>query len=282
MRVLLIGQSDRPEMLPVVNWLRDRTSAETLRRQSSIVATAGNDWHPDLIVVLESHPDEYSLGDINALFATEPLARIVCCAGAWSESAGRTRKHWPLALRVPTTSAIPRLEREWELLAHQQTTNYLPPTGSREEWFAAHHPELAAHPNPSGRRVRLISPDPAYRQMLADALASIGLSLSEPPSDVILYDIDPWQSDRIDDLQKLSETAPVITVTGWITPTDEAALLSAGASAVIPKLGDIHRLLAVIEHHETLVAIREGLADIEAGRTRPAEEVLNDLKARNL
>lgn len=34
------------------------------------------------------------------------------------------------------------------------------------------------------------------------------------------------------------------------------------------------------EHQETLAAIREGLADIEAGRTRPAEEVLNDLKAR--
>lgn len=247
MRVLLIGDADRAEMQPIVNWLRDRTSVETLRRQSSIAATAGDGWHPDLIVVLESHPDEYSLGDIHILFASEPLARIVCCAGAWSESAGRTRKLWPLALRVSATSAIPRLECEWELLQDQQTTNYLPPTGSREEWFAAHHPELGAQANPPGRRVRLISPDPAYRQMLANALTSVGLSLSERSSDVIVYDFDPWQPEQIDELQKLSETAHVIAVTGWITPAEEAALLSVGATAVIPKLGDIHRLLAAME-----------------------------------
>ncbi len=250
MHVLLIGDADRAEMQPIVNWLRDRTSAETLRQTSSITEMAGNDWHPDLIVVLESHPDEYSLDDINALFAAEPLARIVCCAGAWSESAGRTRKHWPLALRAPATSAIARLEREWEFLNHHHVTNYLPPTGSREEWFAIHHPELAAHAIPSGRRVRLISPDPAYRQMLADALVSVGISLigpSEQSSDVIVYDIDPWQSERIEELRAMSGTTPVVAVTSWITPTEEAALLSAGAAVVIPKLGDIHQLMAAME-----------------------------------
>jgi predicted transcriptional regulator len=34
------------------------------------------------------------------------------------------------------------------------------------------------------------------------------------------------------------------------------------------------------ERQETLAAIREGLADIEAGRTRPVEETLHELKAR--
>ncbi len=34
------------------------------------------------------------------------------------------------------------------------------------------------------------------------------------------------------------------------------------------------------EHQVTLAAIREGLADIDAGRTRPVEELIHELKAR--
>jgi len=34
------------------------------------------------------------------------------------------------------------------------------------------------------------------------------------------------------------------------------------------------------DQQETLAAIREGLADIEAGRTRPVEVTLRELKAR--
>ena len=34
------------------------------------------------------------------------------------------------------------------------------------------------------------------------------------------------------------------------------------------------------ERHETIVAIREGLDDLEAGRVRPAEEVLAELRQR--
>jgi hypothetical protein len=37
------------------------------------------------------------------------------------------------------------------------------------------------------------------------------------------------------------------------------------------------------EREETLEAIRQGLADVEAGRTRPAEDVIRDLcRKRNL
>ena len=35
------------------------------------------------------------------------------------------------------------------------------------------------------------------------------------------------------------------------------------------------------ERAETLEAIREGLADVEAGRTRPAEDVIRDLCRRH-
>ena len=34
------------------------------------------------------------------------------------------------------------------------------------------------------------------------------------------------------------------------------------------------------EHQATLAAIREGLADIDAGRTRPVEDLIGELRAR--
>ena len=35
------------------------------------------------------------------------------------------------------------------------------------------------------------------------------------------------------------------------------------------------------EHQETLAAIREGLEDIDSGRTRPVEELIQELRARH-
>lgn len=53
-------------------------------------------------------------------------------------------------------------------------------------------------------------------------------------------------------------------------------LLEADASLVSPE--DV--LARWRERQSTLAAIREGLADIDAGRTRPVEELLEELRAR--
>ena len=52
-------------------------------------------------------------------------------------------------------------------------------------------------------------------------------------------------------------------------------LVSEGAAQMSPELA----LALWREREETLAAIREGLADVEAGRTYPAEEVLRELRA---
>lgn len=253
-RVALIGDGDRAEMRPIADWLAQQTAGAELHRAGSIkefLAHQVNKRPADLIVLLESQPDDYTAADVSALFAAAPIGRIVCCAGAWSESAGRTRKTWPLALRVPAVSAIARLEREWRHVLNQSQEIPLPPTASREEWFAAHHPGLPEGPR-NGKRVLVVSPDAAYRQWLVDCLATAGCAVMDDirsACDVLLWDVDPWSATRQDDLRRqMAASAPttVIAVSGWVTPELTDELVNAGVGTVLPKLGDHHRLIAAI------------------------------------
>lgn len=241
MQVLLLGDADRWEMQPVVAWLTARTAS--LHRASSIADVSDNRQF-DLIVVLESHPDEFTAVNIDWLVAASPLARIVCCAGGWSESAGRTRKIWPLALRVPVTAAIARLEQEWNLLTHANLSLPLLATGSREEWFATHHRELERESR-HALRVRVISADPHYRQMLLINLISDHLNDEE--ADVILWDVDPWSDAMRDAIHHAAQTTSIVALANWITPDREDEMLSCGVRAVVSKLGNLQQVREAIQ-----------------------------------
>lgn len=290
MRVLLIGDAEREEMQAIVRWMKERTAQESWRHELRISGPLNvNGMWPDLVVVLESHPDEHSIDDFNSLFAAAPLCRIVCCAGAWSEAAGRTRKIWPLALRVPAVCAIERLEQEWQILEHSRPGGtplrlsegrglmtlatpvedsetchpeasiseprrdriawYLPPTGSREEWFAAHHPSLALETCRNGPTIRIHSPDVAYREMLSELASAAGHTVVPNQTDAIdfvLFDADPWDDARRDELRQFTVTASVIALTSWKLPVVAAELYEIGVQTVLPKLGDYNRLLEVL------------------------------------
>ncbi len=266
MKVWLIGDEDRAEMRPIVDWLAARTAPGDLRRSRMLAITGASfaepqsspghprmenentmpHWHPDLVIVLESHPDEYSVSEVMQLFAVVPVSRIVCCAGAWSESAGRTRKIWPLGVRVAAVEALPRLAREWELLTGRQTDFHLPPTAGREEWFAAQHPAMSGDKSRLELTVRIISPDPAYRQMLVDLLTQQGMTMAGQGTtsvDAILWDADPWEQHRLPELRKFTDLGPVIALSGWVTSDLQQELMQAGVQTVVPKLGDQARLL---------------------------------------
>jgi len=247
-RTLLIGAAERAEFAPILAWRETRI--EPPHRHSCLTIAAAvkllRTQPVDLIIVLESQPDEYLPADIDALFAAAPLGRIVCCAGVWSESAGRTRRMWPVALCVPAIAAVARLEREYRLLTEPKLDFWLPPTGDRLESFAANHPAIAPRANPSPMTVRIISPDADYRAMLTDLLRLSNVTVAtanEVTVDAILWDADPWSSSRSTEVATLSGTAPVIALSGWITPEMEVELLNMGVQTVLPKLADHNRLL---------------------------------------
>src|SRR5260370_5504014 len=138
--VLLLGDPALDEFRPAVDIIRRQVPGERVREASGVLDVAAfvgaGGWHPDLIVVLQSWPDQFSENDVHKLLALCPLARIVCCFGPWCDSDGRTRSIWPLSVRIPAAAASGRLSRELALLEnHDEPAAPLPLTASRAEIF---------------------------------------------------------------------------------------------------------------------------------------------------
>jgi hypothetical protein len=101
--------------------------AEALAKYSA------NAWYPDLAIICQHWPDEYTATDVRQLFGAFPLARLICCYGPWCASDGRTRDVWPLSIRVPSEFAARRIDLELEVLAGTRWP--LPLTAARDEIF---------------------------------------------------------------------------------------------------------------------------------------------------
>jgi hypothetical protein len=134
--LLVIGRAFSPEMAGV------ERRVEELAREAADVRIAANvsfalaksaadGWHADLVVVCQHGPDEYTAAEVRAVLRAFPLARLVCCYGAWCSSDGRTRDVWPLAVRVPAEWAARRIDLELEVLAGARWP--LPLTAARDE-----------------------------------------------------------------------------------------------------------------------------------------------------
>jgi CheY-like chemotaxis protein len=201
LNVLLLGDDSTAEMRPVRDTLCERT-ANTEQRHFRGVASAiaslqgDEDWHPDLIVVCQTWPDEFSSPDLHALLSTFPLARLMCCHGPWCESDGRSRSIWPSGCRVPVAHARRRLASEAVGLQTGRTDRLPPLTASRDELFEFEYADAWRVPRRlDGCGFAVHSPDAAYRRVLVDTLrAAGGLSVSESNAlcRVVLYDADPW------------------------------------------------------------------------------------------
>lgn len=90
-------------------------------------------WFPELVIVCQHLPDEFTTAEVHRLIGLFPLARLVCCYGPWCASDGRTRDLWPLAVRVPVELGPERIRRELEVLSGRRRP--LPLTASRDEIF---------------------------------------------------------------------------------------------------------------------------------------------------
>lgn len=241
--VLLIGDCDRSEMRSLVAWLENLVATSSrLVKVSDIpgIATklAENEF-PDLIVLLQSWPNEFPIADIDHLFAFAPLARIVACYGAWCESDGRNHKHWPMAVRVPVWNARQRLTREWNVIHGEEETPPLPWSASREEIFAADHPPIVTTSVP--QKILIETPDPAYRLFLRELLESAGYTIVECDPTVIVFDADPWCPTRTASLRDLIHrypTAVIHAIASMIQPELVAELTDLGVSKVVAKLGE--------------------------------------------
>src|ERR1700733_5425417 len=138
LRVLVLGDLFSPEMQQVDRRIevlaRDGCDVRVERSLADAVTKCSADaWQPDLLVVCQHWPDEYSAADVRKLLTAFALARLVACYGCWCASDGRTRDIWPLSTRVPADFASRRIDLELEVIAGTQSP--LPLTASRDEIF---------------------------------------------------------------------------------------------------------------------------------------------------
>ena len=212
--ILVVGDSDRAEMRPLVAWFRGSIGPRShwIVRRHLLDFTqpfAANEF-PDLIIVLQSGPYEYSASEVNQLLASAPLARVVVCYGAWCESDGRNHSIWPLSVRVPVWAAQARIEQEWNLIQAPRDLPPLPWSASREEVFAADHPAPTRALLP--QRILIDSPDIAFQQGLVEQLFESGHQVVADDPSVLLFDADPWGPTRKADLRALvNRFLPVAT-----------------------------------------------------------------------
>ncbi len=90
-------------------------------------------FSPELILVCQQWPEEYTRDEISLLLETFPLSRIVVSYSAWCASDGRTRDLWPIAIRVDLNLAARRIQQELEVL--EGVRSPLPLTAGYDEIF---------------------------------------------------------------------------------------------------------------------------------------------------
>lgn len=222
---------------------------------------------PDLVIVLQSRPQQFAPRDVAAWLAHWPLARWIVCEGLWCESDGRNGSCWPAALRVPAREAPTRIALELKVV--DNTLPPLPWTASRDECFEfqlARLPDLPAPPG-SGRspHIAVRSPDRAYGRFLEDACRQAGCKLDRVAPEVIFWDLDPWTKSQQESLRacraSLSKSAPppsqespdarpprptVVGITSWETPQLRREARSAGVARLCSRLAGLPELLQTL------------------------------------
>lgn len=253
-RILLLGHTHTAEMTPLARALREATSVDNPRSVSNI-SEAGDlaqqtGWFPDLVVVCQNRSDEFSRTDGNRLLSLFPLARWVCCFGAWCESDGRNHDVWPTAIRVPARCALSRIRSELAVIRGEASP--LPLTASRDEAFEFDCPGDVV-PVEIPRTVCVTSPDAELRRWIVDLLRTAGHQavdrLDETPVEVLVQDVDPWTVQTASELRDLCRRNPRLAIVALMTfahPEDVRAVIACGADRVVAKLTSHTELLDAV------------------------------------
>ncbi|MBS0262555.1 MAG: hypothetical protein JSS02_11440 [Planctomycetes bacterium] len=273
--ILLIGGTDRllaDAVQQRISGVVNEGSLRVLREISQLSDPASyREPAPDVIVVVQSWPDEYSIKDANLAISRYPQASLICCYGPWCDADGRTRSIWPLAVRVPLDAFADRLQRELRFAGAQQALNrsangesstkpgtrpvgrgLLPLTASRTEIFE--HGQTTPRGDPLGAMpVAILSPDQAWKEMLGRMLNLRGadwiMDQELDRAQCILLDVDPWSVVRANELaavRRSSKNGQLIACTGFPNLGLREELLGQGANQVWFKLAPLGTLTALL------------------------------------
>ena len=244
--ILLTGNTHRAEF---------RGAREMLERLGCVTAVAdarsaaellaGGQVLPDLIVVAQAYPAEFSHEAIDRLRRLAPLGQVVGLLGSWCEGEMRTGLPWPASVRLYWHQWPGQCHRQLSLIGRGECSAWgLPATAAEEERL------LLDSRQPISDRSGLVAIQTRLFEMedwLSAALRSRGYSTvwlhaSRPArvkaASAALFDGSDMRGGEVDELQHLCRTlapAPVITLLDFPRIGDHRRALQAGAAAVLSK-----------------------------------------------
>ncbi len=195
--VLIIGNSQTREMSPVLGAVSEICEETSVFHAPSPGMISTEVVFPELIIVCQNWPDEFSASDLNGLVSRFPVSRFVCCYGAWCEADGRTRTVWPLSIRVPARSVRVRIQQEWDII--QGIMKAFPLTAGRDEifQFEASDKPLKLSFEGAAPLIGVRSGDRDYQAMLNEMMVSWGGQTThesqQQEADLLILDLDPWE-----------------------------------------------------------------------------------------
>jgi len=243
--ILLVGSTERSEFREAravldasgrVVAADDAPSAFALLAEGRIA--------PELIVVAQAYPGQFSHAVVDRLRRLAPLARVVGLLGSWCEGETRTGQPWPAAIRVYWHQWQARVRREIARLSEGAPSTWsLPVTASEEE-------RLLFAREPPARRAGLIAvatPEFEVQDWLRAACTRRGYAsvwlLPQRPAPVegataAIFDGDDCRGDEAESLARLAAAlapAPVVALLDFPRIDDRDRALAAGARAVLSK-----------------------------------------------
>ncbi|NQT15230.1 MAG: hypothetical protein HQ582_20910 [Planctomycetes bacterium] len=244
--ILLVGSTQRSEFRRARAALDDhgRVVAVPDVEAAADVLSAG-DLAPDLIIVAQSHPGQFSSASIDRLRHLAPLARLLGLLGSWCEGETRTGHPWPAAIRVYWHEWQSRVEQEVARLREGACSTWaLPITASEEERLLL----FADEPLPVREGLIAVwTPHFDMQDWLRAACGRCGYSTAWlqphrpiPPLEATaaIFDGNECRGEEAQSLRRLADalgSAPIIALLEFPRVDDRARALAGGARAVLSK-----------------------------------------------
>jgi hypothetical protein len=251
--ILLVGDSDRSEFREACAAVQAWGRVTRLREiESAAAALAAEQVVPDLIVVAQAFPGQFSQHHVDRLRRSAPLARVLGLLGSWCEGEIRTGKPWPGAIRIYWHQWPARCDRELGRIRRGEPSVWgLPATATEEERL------LHGADSPAPKRQGLIAiyaRRPEMQDWLSDAFRSRGWSTVwlRPPyparvegATAAVFDGSDCRGEELRQLEYLAATlrqVPTIALLDFPRIEDRDRALAAGAAAVVSKPLDLEDL----------------------------------------
>ncbi len=200
---------------------------------------------PDVLVLAQAYPGQCSAAAVERLRRLAPLARVVGLLGSWCEGEERTGRPWPAAIRCYWHQWPARAARQFQALQDGKPTAWSLPVTATEEDRLLCEAELSG----DGRSALVVvcSSNRSVAELLCDACSVRGWATVWLRRDwhavvggvrVGIFDgqdLSEAQLALLQQLCKLLEPAPILTLADFPRIEDVLRALQVGAAAVVSK-----------------------------------------------